>query len=73
MLLAEFGVFAAETSARGRGGSRLWGLRRNLAHTVGVNVLFARLTADARRAGHPRPWWWREAEATRRFRHDDCT
>ena len=71
--LTEFGVFAAETSARGRGGSRLRNLRRNLAHTVGVNVFFARLTVDAQRAGHALPHWWSEAEATQRFRHDDRT
>ena len=70
---AEHGVFAAETSARGRGGSRLRNLRRNLEHTIGVNVCFARLTRDARRAGHDAPHWWSEAEATQRFRHLDRT
>lgn len=69
--LAEYGVFAAETSARGRGGSRLRSLRRNLEHTIGVNVFFARLTADAHRLGHAMPHWWSEAEATQRFRHHD--
>jgi len=68
--LAEYGVFAAETSASARGGGRLRNLRRNLAHTVGVNVFFARLTRDARRLGHEVPHWWSEAEATQRFRHD---
>ncbi len=70
---AQHSVFSGETSARGRGGSRLRNLRRNLAHTVGVNVFFARLTRDARRAGHPAPHWWSEAEATQRFRHRDAT
>ncbi|MDA1062075.1 MAG: replication-relaxation family protein [Chloroflexi bacterium] len=58
-------------SARGRGGSRLRNLRRNLAHTVGVNVFFGQLTADAHRLGHELPHWWSEAEATQRFRHHD--
>lgn len=66
--LGEYGVFAAETSEGARGGGRLRNLRRNLAHTVGVNVFFARLTRDARRAGHDVPEWWSEAEATQRFR-----
>ncbi|MEZ4553112.1 MAG: replication-relaxation family protein [Dehalococcoidia bacterium] len=70
---AEYGAFAAETSARGRGGSRLRSLRRNLQHTIGVNVFFARLTRDARRRGHDVPTWWSEAEATQRFRVDDRT
>lgn len=64
-------VVAAETSARGRGGSRLRNLRGNLDHTIGPNVFFARLARDAQRAGHPRPYWWSEAEATKRFRHND--
>lgn len=70
---AEHGVFAAETSARGRGGRRLDNLRRNFAHTIGVNACFAQLTRDARRAGDVVPTWWSEAEATQRFRHFDRT
>lgn len=69
----EHGVMAAETSANGRGGGRLRNLRRNLEHTVGVNVFFGRLARDARRAGHPLPQWWSEAEATQHFRHDERT
>jgi hypothetical protein len=66
---AEHGVIAPETSARGRGGSRLRNLRRNLDHTVGANVFFAQLARDAQRAGHRLPHWWSEAEATLRFRY----
>lgn len=67
----EHGVIAAGTSARGRGGSRLRNLRRNVDHTVGANAFFTHLTRDAGNAGHDLPRWWSEAEATQRFRHRD--
>lgn len=70
---AEHGGLAVETSAKGRGGNRLRNLRRNFEHTLGINACMARLAADAARAGHQQPYWWSEAEATRRFRHDGGT
>ncbi|MFA7248098.1 MAG: replication-relaxation family protein [Dehalococcoidia bacterium] len=70
---AEHGGLAVETSERGRGGNRLRNLRRNFEHTLGINACMARLARDAARVGHPRPYWWSEAEATRRFRYEGST
>lgn len=68
---AEHSGVAVETSAKGRGGNRLRNLRRNFAHTLGVNAVFVRLSLDAQRAGHRRPYWWSESEATKQFEHRD--
>jgi hypothetical protein len=46
---------------------------RHRAHTLGVNRFFARLAADARRAGWRLAEWRNEAESTRRFRQGDRT
>lgn len=70
---AEHAGLAVETSAKGRGGNRLRNLRRNFEHTLGINECMARFARDAARVGHPLPYWWSEAEATRRFRYDGNT
>ncbi|MGE3961771.1 MAG: replication-relaxation family protein [Dehalococcoidia bacterium] len=64
---AEHAGLAVETSAKGRGGNRLRNLRRNFAHTLGVNHVFISLTRTARRCGHHAPYWWSESEATTPF------
>ena len=67
---AKHGIVAARPDGDDATGTRLQGLLRHLDHSVSVNRAFARLAADARRAGLRLATWHNEAESTKRFRVD---
>lgn len=67
----EHAGLAVETSAKGRGSSRMRNLRRNFDHTLGVNAVAAHLAFDAQRAGHKPPRLLNEAQAAEHFRYYD--
>ena len=64
---ARHGIVTATSDGAGATNTRLDTLLRHLEHSLGVNRVFARLAADARRASYRLVEWRNEAESTRRF------